>query len=78
MSLKIFFARWIASRIENRLRHRRRALRDYQRQELSAISLLARRSRGLRLYAAWSRRDLAKVVSMTATDWSSTALPHAA
>jgi hypothetical protein len=41
----------------NRARALRRSLRDYQRREYAQISVLERRSRGLRLYAAWIRKE---------------------
>jgi hypothetical protein len=50
--MKTVLARWIASRLEIRARALRRSLRDYQRREYAQISVLERRSRGLRLYAA--------------------------
>ena len=34
----------------------RRSLRDYQRREYAHIRVLERRSRGLRLYAAWAQK----------------------
>ena len=37
----------------------RRSLRDYQRHEYTRIFQLERRSRGLRLYAAWRREGAA-------------------
>jgi hypothetical protein len=52
--MKIFIARWLASRIETRARGLRRALRDHQRTELHLINAADRRALGLRLYAAWS------------------------
>ena len=77
MPIKIHLAHWIARRIDSRTRTQRRALRDYQRQELRQIFSLEKRSRGLRLYAAWSRPRKANVVQTTASDWHS-ALPQAA
>jgi hypothetical protein len=50
-------ARWLAQRIEIRRRRMRRALRDYQRNELRRISAADRRARGLRLYAAWACKE---------------------
>ena len=55
MKLKLRVARWIARRIATRSRIARRALRDYQRQECSRIRRDERRTRGLRLYIAWSQ-----------------------
>ena len=37
----------------------RRSLRDYQRHEYTRIFQLERRSRGLRLYAAWTQKTKA-------------------
>ena len=51
--MKTLLARWIASRLEIRARALRRSLRDYQRREYADIRVLEKRSRGLRLYAAW-------------------------
>ena len=55
MKLKLRLARWIARRIEKRSRIARRELRDYRRQEGSRIKRDERRTRGLRLYIAWSQ-----------------------
>ena len=55
MKLKLHMAAWIARRIEKRSRAARRALRDYQRQERRRIQRDERRTRGLRLYVAWSQ-----------------------
>jgi hypothetical protein len=77
MPIKIHLAHWIARRIDSRTRTQRRALRDYQLQELRQIFSLEKRSRGLRLYAAWSRPRKAIVLQTTASDWHS-ALPQAA
>ncbi len=49
----------MASRLENRARTLRRSLRDYQRFESARIGVLGRRSRGLRLYVAWTRHTKA-------------------
>jgi hypothetical protein len=57
--MKTFLARWIANRHETRARALRRSLRDYQRHEYARIFRLERRSRGLRLYAAWSQQTKA-------------------
>ena len=54
MNLKLRLARWIARRIQKRSRIARRELRDYRRQEGSRIKQDERRTRGLRLYIAWS------------------------
>ena len=54
MNLKLRLARWIARRIQKRSRIACRELRDYRRQEGSRIKQDERRTRGLRLYIAWS------------------------
>jgi hypothetical protein len=56
IKVKVLLASWLAGRAEIRTRKLRRALRDYQRAELRRIHAARKRSRGLRLYAAWSRR----------------------
>jgi hypothetical protein len=58
--VKILIARWLAIHIERRTRKLRRALRDHQRAELRRIRAADRRSRGLRLYVAWSCKEKAK------------------
>jgi hypothetical protein len=58
--VKILIARWLAIHIERRTRKLRRALRDHQRTELRRIRAADRRSRGLRLYVAWSSKEKAK------------------
>ena len=55
MKLKLRIARWIARRIEKRSQVARRELRDYRRIEGSRIKREERRTRGLRLYIAWSQ-----------------------
>ena len=55
MKLKLYIAGWIARRIEKHSRAARRALRDHRRQEWSRIRHDERRTRGLRLYVAWSQ-----------------------
>jgi hypothetical protein len=59
-NVKALIARWLAIHIERRTRKLRRALRDHQRAELRRIHAADRRSRGLRLYAAWSCKEKAK------------------
>ncbi len=54
---KVLIASWLAGRAESRTRRLRRALRDHQRAEVRRIQAIRKRSRGLRLYAAWSRRE---------------------
>jgi hypothetical protein len=55
--IKLWVATWLAGRMEKRARRLRRALRDYERAELRRIHAADRRARGLRLYAAWFRKD---------------------
>ena len=76
MNLKIFLARRISKRLECEARVHRRALRDHLRQETSRIRRLEIRSRGLRLYAAWSARA-SKVIRTPAEDWHQGTLPQA-
>jgi hypothetical protein len=57
LKLRVFLARWLAARAEKRTRHFRRALRDHQRAESQRIRSVARRARGLRLYASWACKD---------------------
>ncbi len=56
MNFKLLLSRFIASRLEHQARLVRRALRDHQRREATRIRQLEIRARGLRLYAAWSRK----------------------
>ena len=76
MKLKIFFAHWISKRLAGEARVHRRALRDHLRQETSRIRKLEIRSRGLRLYAAWSA-NASNVIQIHAEDWHEAALPQA-
>ncbi|MDP9130438.1 MAG: hypothetical protein M3N35_08640 [Candidatus Binatota bacterium] len=55
--MKLFIARWIASRIEINTRRLRRALRDHQRAEWARIRADDRRALELRLYVAWSCKE---------------------
>lgn len=55
--IQLWVATWLAGRMEKRARRLRRALRDYERAELRKIQAADRRARGLRLYAAWFRKD---------------------
>ena len=55
--VKLWVAVWLGARMEKRARRLRRALRDYERAELRRIQAADRRARGLRLYAAWFRKD---------------------
>ena len=61
MKLKTLFSRLANARLTHQARIARRALRDFQRQESSRINALEKRARGLRLYAAWSRKPAASV-----------------
>ena len=55
--MKLSLPGWIARRLTIRARALRRSLRDHQRREYAQISVLERHSRGLRLYAAWVRKE---------------------
>lgn len=79
MHLKVLITRWIAHRIENRTRVQRRALRDYHRLESQRIREQEIRTRGLRLYVAWSRPQIAEQAQplSKASAWDG-GLPHAA
>jgi hypothetical protein len=59
IAMKSQLARLIAGRLGGRARALRRSLRDYQRHEYTRIFQLERRSRGLRLYAAWAQKTQA-------------------
>ena len=71
IAIKTLIARWIASRLEIRARALRRSLRDYQRREYAQIRVLERRSRGLRLYAAWVRKEKAISLREAPERWQS-------
>ena len=77
MNLRILLARQISNRLAREARRYRRALRDHLRQETSRIRKLEIRSRGLRLYAAWSA-NASNVIQIHAEDWHEAALPQAA
>jgi hypothetical protein len=77
MNIKLAIARWLSLRIQEQTRIERRALRDYSRQELGRIRRAEIRSRGLRLYAAWSPRKTAKVPHAVVSEWP-TPFEHAA
>ncbi len=53
--MKTLFARWNASCLDRRARALRRSLRDHQRREGAIIFELEKRSRGLRIFEAWTR-----------------------
>ena len=69
IAIKTLIARWIASRLARRARVLRRSLRDYQRREYAQIRVLERRSRGLRLYAAWARKEKAISIREAPERW---------
>jgi hypothetical protein len=77
MNLKIFLARRISKRLEREARGSRRALRDHLRLETGRIRKLEARSRGLRLYAAWSAGGT-QIIQTHVEDWYRAALPQAA
>jgi hypothetical protein len=77
MNIKLAIAHWLSLRIQEQTRIERRALRDYSRHELGRIRRAEIRSRGLRLYAAWSRRKTAKVTHSVVSEWP-TPFEHAA
>jgi hypothetical protein len=67
MNLRILLARRISKRLECEARVHYRALRDHLRQETSRIHRLEIRSRGLRLYAAWSASASNVIQAMPST-----------
>jgi hypothetical protein len=67
MNLRILLARRISKRLECEARVHHRALRDHLRQETSRIHRLEIRSRGLRLYAAWSASASKVIQAMPST-----------
>ena len=67
--MKTLLARWIAGRLEIRAGALRRSLRDYQRREYAQIRVLERRSRCLRLYAAWVRKEKAISIREAPERW---------
>jgi hypothetical protein len=75
INLRIFLARRIGKRLEDKARIHRRDLRDHLRSEIGRIRELEVRSRGLRLYAAWTAS--ADVVQTRAEDWYPAALRQA-
>ena len=70
-AMKTLLARWIARHLAGRARVLRRSLRDYQRREYAQIRVLERRSRGLRLYAAWVRKEKAISIREAPERWQS-------
>ena len=75
MYIKTLLCRWIANHIETRARAERRALRDYQRHENARINALEKRTRGLRLYAAWVQHPGRNPLREAPENWP---LPQAA
>jgi hypothetical protein len=76
INFRIFLARRIGKRLERKARIHRRDLRDHLRSEIGRIRELEVRSRGLRLYAAWTA-SAANVVRTRAEDWYPAALRQA-
>ena len=76
MNLRILLARYISKRLDREARMYRRALRDHLRLETGRIRKLETRSRGLRLYAAWSR-GTSSVIQTRAEDWYPAPIPQA-
>jgi hypothetical protein len=77
MNLRIFIARRISKRLEHEARAYRRALRDHMRIESGRIRRLETRSRGLRLYAAWSV-SASNIIQTRGEDWYQGVLPQPA
>jgi hypothetical protein len=69
IAIKTLIARWITSRLAGRARVLRRSLRDYQRREYAQIRVLEERSCGLRLYAAWVRKEKAISIREAPESW---------
>jgi hypothetical protein len=76
MNFRIFFSRLISKRLERETRRYRRTLRDHLRLETTRIRKLEIRSRGLRLYAAWSA-NASNVIQTHGEDWHKAALRRA-
>jgi hypothetical protein len=76
MKLRILLASRISKRLTREARSYRRALRDYLRKESAEIRKLETRSRGLRLYAAWSR-GTSSIIQSRAEDWYPAPIPQA-
>ena len=74
MNLRILLARRISKRLEREARLYRRGLRDHLRHENRRIRKLEIRSRGLRLYAAWSAAASKKVNWIQAENWHQAAI----
>jgi hypothetical protein len=69
MNIKVAIARWLSLRIQEQTRIERRALRDYSRQELGRMRRADIRSRGLRLYGAWSQPGVARFKQPVPAEW---------
>ena len=69
IAIKTLIARWIAGHLAGRARVLRRSLRDYQRREYAQIRVLEKRSRGLRLYAAWVLKEKAISIREAPERW---------
>jgi hypothetical protein len=69
MNIKVAIARWLSLRIQEQTRTERRAFRDYSRQELGRMRRAEIRSRGLRLYAAWSQPNVARFKQPVPAEW---------
>jgi hypothetical protein len=67
----------MSDRLASEARRYRRALRDHLRHETSRIRKLEIRSRGLRLYAAWSA-NASNDIQIHAEDWHEAVVPQAA
>ena len=67
--LKTSVAVRLANRIGRRARELRRDLRDHVRSESFRIYHAEKRARGLRLYAAWSRRPHRAVMDAATGVW---------
>jgi hypothetical protein len=69
MNIKVAIAGWLSLRIQEQTRIERRAFRDYSRQELARMRRAEIRSRGLRLYAAWSQPGVARFKQPIPSEW---------
>jgi hypothetical protein len=69
MKLKTILSRHAASRLEHQARILRRALRDHHRRELTTITAIEKRARGLRLYVAWQHKAPTAIPPRDAWTW---------
>jgi hypothetical protein len=69
IAIKTLIARWIASRLAGRARVLRRSLRDISGANAPQIRVLEERSRGLRLYTAWVRKEKAISIREAPERW---------